>query len=290
MTGALDVLVPTCDRPESLAVTLAGLAGQAVAERVPLRVIIADQSSRPVTDHPLVQAMTRALQAGGSQVEFHQRWHHRGVAEQRAFLLDRAQADTVLCLDDDVWLRPWAAATMLTALRELQCGFVGMAVQGLSYLGDHRPEQLQAFEEWTTPVTPERVRPGDPSWRRYELHNAANPTHLAEQVGATPEDWRAYKVAWVGGCVMYDRAAIEAVGGFSFWASLPVAHAGEDVFVQLRVMQEFGGVGILPSGAIHLELATTIPDREHQAYELLDLDQELPGATGGAPGVRGRAG
>jgi GT2 family glycosyltransferase len=280
----VDVLVPTRDRPESLAVTLAGLAGQSL----PVRVVIADQSRRPVADHPLVQAMSRTLAAGGSRVEFHQRWVHRGVAEQRAFLLDRASAGAVLFLDDDVWLRPWAAATMRRALAQLQCGFVGMAVQGLSYLGDHRPEQMRAYEEWSGPVRPERVRPGDASWDRYELHNAANPAHLAEQVGATPEDWRAYKVAWVGGCVMYDRAAIEAVGGFSFWPSLPPRHAGEDVFVQLRVLQEYGGAGILPSGAIHLELATTIADRQHQAYEILDLDRGTEARR--APDARGRVG
>ena len=36
-----------------------------------------------------------------------------------------------------------------------------------------------------------------------------------------------------------------------------------------RVMARFGGAGILPSGAYHLESPTTVPDREHNASNLL---------------------
>jgi len=34
-------------------------------------------------------------------------------------------------------------------------------------------------------------------------------------------------------------------------------------------MARFGGAGILPSGAYHLESPTTLPDREHNASNLL---------------------
>jgi hypothetical protein len=69
--------------------------------------------------------------------------------------------------------------------------------------------------------------------------------------------------------VLYDRAKLDAVGGFEFWRDLPPAHCGEDVVAERRVMARFGGAGILPSGAYHLESPTTVPDREHNASTLL---------------------
>lgn len=262
----VDVLVPTRDRPDALAVTLAGLC----AQEQPLRVVVADQSTTPVADSQIVAAVVRLLESQGHEVALHRR-APRGLAEQRAFLLAQARSDTLLYLDDDVWLHPWALRLMRTALDRLGCGFVGMAVQGLSYLDDVRPHQWEPYEEWEGVVGPERVIPGSPQWARHVLHNAANLTHLAERVGATPERWRAYKVAWVGACVLYRRAALEAVGGFDFWWRLPPAHAGEDVVPQLRVMARFGGAGIIPSGAVHLELPTTVTDRRVEAYEALGL-------------------
>jgi hypothetical protein len=53
------------------------------------------------------------------------------------------------------------------------------------------------------------------------------------------------------------------------WRDLPVEHAGEDVAAQWRVMARYGGAGVLPSGAIHLEAPTTVPNREVQATDLL---------------------
>jgi hypothetical protein len=83
----------------------------------------------------------------------------------------------------------------------------------------------------------------------------------------------------VGGCVLYDRAALEAVGGFGFWRELPPESAGEDVLVQLRVMARFGGCAIFPSGAYHQELPTTVPDRRVDAPHALPLGAD-PRAAG----------
>lgn len=60
---------------------------------------------------------------------------------------------------------------------------------------------------------------------------------------------------------MYDRARLLDVGGFDLWQGLPVEHAGEDVLAQLRVMSRYGGAGVIPSGAYHQDLETTVPDR-----------------------------
>jgi hypothetical protein len=259
-----DVLVPTCDRPSGLAVTLAGLAA-----RPPQRLVVADQSAVPVAQDGAAAAMLRVLAHAGTQVSVHPRPVRRGVAEQRAFLLGQATSEAVLFLDDDVWLAPWALPLLVEALDTLRCGFVGMAVTGLSYAEDVRPHETAGFEPWDGPVRPERVRPGSEQWSRHRQHNAANPSHLASEVGATPHRWLPYKVAWVGGCVLYRTELLRAVGGFDFWERLPPGHAGEDVAVQLQVMQRWGGAGILPSGAVHLELPTTVPVRDVEAYDVV---------------------
>lgn len=267
-TTGVDVLVPSCERPHALAVTLAGIAAQT---RRDLRVVVSDQSARHVGGDPLMAAQRRILELHGTPVELHHHLPRRGVAENRAHLLDLARAPYVLCLDDDVWLESWAIARLVEAIDELDCGFVGFAVQGLSYRDDHRPHELVSFEEWPGRVVPERVRRGSPAWDRHLLHNAANPTHLAERLDLRDGEWRPYKVAWIGGCVLYRRDALLECGGFSFWPDLPREHAGEDVVAQLRVMERHGGAGLLPSGAVHLELPTTVPDRDVECYDVVGL-------------------
>jgi GT2 family glycosyltransferase len=262
----LDVLVPTCDRPVELATTLAGLAAQ--DHRFGL--VVSDQShGRPSYDTPPAQTMLRALEATGHPVRVGRHLPRRGLAEHRAALLAASSARYVLYLDDDVWLEPGALARLHEAIAQLGCGLVGAAVQGLSYLDDRRPGELAPFERWDGPPRPEVVEPGTREWDRWTLHNAANPVHLAEQHVRPGERWVPYKVAWVGGCVLYDRHVLDAVGGFDFWPELPETHCGEDVLVQQRVLAKAGGAGILPSGAYHLESPTTVPDRTVQARDVV---------------------
>ena len=73
-----------------------------------------------------------------------------------------------------------------------------------------------------------------------------------------PAEIRRYKVAWIGACGMYDRAKLLAVGGFSFWSRLPRYHSGEEVLVQNLLMPCWGGCAIIPSGAYHAEVPTTV--------------------------------
>jgi len=95
----MEVLLPTCNRLPSLILTLSGLAAQTASE---LRLVVADQSDEPAGHHPVVQALFRLLRARGGEVEYHARPQVHGIAEQRQFLLERAQADSVLYLEDDV--------------------------------------------------------------------------------------------------------------------------------------------------------------------------------------------
>ncbi|WP_350001400.1 glycosyltransferase family A protein [Pseudarthrobacter sp. WHRI 8279] len=270
----VDVLLPTCHRPAELAVTLAGLAAQAEPS---FAVVISDQSAgSPGWEHPAAAAMVRVLEAQGRPVTRLRHLPRRGLAEHRQFLLEQSSAEKCLFLDDDVWLEPGALHRLSCALDELECGFVGMAPQGLSYLEDRRPEQTAAFEAWEGPVTAERIRPGAPGFERWPLHSAANLSHISADLSLQPGQWVPYRVAWLGGCAMYRRDALTAAGGFAFWDSLPPDHAGEDVVAQWKVMELYGGAGILPSGAVHLESPTTVTDRDVEARDVV-LSQEPAG-------------
>ncbi len=260
---AVDVLIPTFRRPAALAVTLAGLLGQTWRPR---RIVVSSQTPPPEPAiGPEAETVVRVLRSRGVPVEVHRHLPRRGMAEHRQSLLDRADAPLGLFLDDDILLAPDLLERMVGALTRERCGFVGSAPIGLSYVGDVRPHQ-EAIELWDGPVRPERIEPGGPAWDRHTVHNAANLEHLRARLGDSD---RLYRVAWVGGCVLYDVGKLRAAGGFEFWRELPEVHAGEDVLAQLRVLERFGGAGLFPSGAYHLELPTTIPDRQHDAPWLL---------------------
>ena len=264
---AVDVLVPTSGRTAELAVTLAGLAAQ---DGPAFSVLVSDQSADGGSlSAPAVTAMLRVLAAQGRAVRAVRHVPRRGLAEHRQFLLDESSAPMVLMLDDDVWLEPGQLARMVDALTTLGCGFVGSAVQGLSYLDDVRPAEQEPYEPWDGPVVPEVLRRGSPATARLSLHNAANLAHVAAARAVPRDGWEAYRVAWVGGCVLFDRAALVEAGGFEFWRDLPPDHAGEDVVAQWRVMERRGGAGILPSGAVHLEAPTTVPVRDVDAPDVL---------------------
>lgn len=248
----VDVLVPTCNRPNALAMTLSGLALQ---QRSDFRLVLADQSDAPVLALPTIATLRRVIEARGSPVEWHHRTARRGIAEQRAFLLERAQARAVLYLDDDVLMEPWVLQSLVDVLESQECGFVGAFPAGLSFRNDVRPAQ-QHIEFWEGPVRPEAVEPGSYAWERRHLHRAANLYHVTQR--HAPTYARLYKIAWVASCVLYDRAKLLAVGGFEFWPRLPRYHSGEEVLVQNLLMRRFGGCAIMPSGAYHAEEPSTI--------------------------------
>lgn len=273
----IDVLIPTYGREAELAVTLSGLAAQ---EAPGFAVVVSDQSEdRTCLEEPAVRAMVRVLRMRGHPVRIERNLPRRGMAQQRSFLLGCSSAERVLFLDNDVWLEPGTLQRLDEALTWGRCGFVGAAVQGLSFLDDVRPREQEPLELWDGPPQPERVRPDSPEFRRWTLHNAANLVHVARKLDLPPGGWRAYKVAWIGGCVLFDRAKLVSSGGFDFWDDLPTGHAGEDMVAQMRVMEEFGGAGIVPSGAVHLEAGTTVTDRSTEAADVLLPPDDRPATT-----------
>ncbi len=286
MKSAIDLVIPTYNRTTALAVTLTSLCAQHFRD---FRILVSDQSDRQAPfETGEIQAVRRVLELHGQSVEFHKNLPRRGLAQQRQFLLDHVSAPYVLYLDDDLILEPYVIGRMFQAIREEACGFVGCGVIGLSYLDDFRPHE-QVVQPWPGPVQPETVLPDPQAWQRYRLHNAANLFHVQEQQGYNarllPSDdipSCKYRVAWIGGCVLYDTAKLRSVGGFEFWNDLPSAHAGEDVLAQLRVMARFGGCGLMPSGVYHQELSTTVDDRRVDAARVLSI---LNASSGSASSI-----
>ncbi len=250
--ACVDVLLPTCNRLSSLIYTLAGVASQLFKN---IHLIVSDQSSTPVEFDVVVQALVRIIRARGGMVEWHYRMPSRGIAEQRQFLLDRSTSEYVLYLDDDVFMEPWVIEQLVQTLQEEGCGFTGAFPAGLSHADDFRPDQ-EAIEYWIGPVQPEAVDPDTPAWERWQLHRAANLYHVAQRL--PPGQFLRYKIAWIASCVLYDRRKLLDVGGFSFWKRLPRYHSGEEVLVQNLLMRKWGGCGIVPSGTVYSEVASTV--------------------------------
>jgi hypothetical protein len=164
---------------------------------------------------------------------------------------------------------------LVHALRDSGCGFVGSFVNAASGVTspkpiDEPPPDID-IELWDDGVRPEVVHPGLPSWGRHRLHFAAYLHRIGARRGITKRGERLYKVAWVGGCVLFDTEKLRAAGAFDFWSELPSEHCGEDVVAQLRVMARWGGAGLVPSGAWHQEVPTTSPNRDADAPYLVDV-------------------
>lgn len=248
----IDILLPTYNRLSSLIMTLSGVASQT---RTDLRVVIADQSQEPANEEQVVRNLLRVIEARGGSVLYVHRPPVHGIAEQRDFLLQQARAETILYLDDDVLLEPWVVARLSEVLAEQRCAFVGAFPAGLSYRDDRRPQQ-QKIEYWTGRVKPEVVEHESQEWERWHLHLAANLYHVGQML--PPGESRLYKVAWISSCILYERAKVEAVGGFSFWQRLPRYHSGEEVLVQNLLMRRWGGCAIVPSGTYYSQVPTTV--------------------------------
>jgi hypothetical protein len=202
-------------------------------------------------------------------------WHHReprGIAEQRHFLLGRAEADPVLFLDDDVFMEPFVIERLLSVLEAEKCGFVGAFPAGLTFANEIRPEQ-QKVELWQGPVRPEIIEKDGPGWERWHLHRAANLHHVAQELA--PGEFLRYKIAWISACVLYSQEKLLEIGGFSFWDRLPRHHKAEDIVVQNLLMRGYGGCGIIPSGTYHAQVETTTSPEGTAEADAVELLPEL---------------
>ncbi|MFZ5509426.1 MAG: hypothetical protein ACOZCP_05155 [Pseudomonadota bacterium] len=71
-----------------------------------------------------------------------------------------------------------------------------------------------------------------------------------------------------------NRPAALAVTLTSLCAQTLGGLRGEDVLVQCRVMARYGGCGLIPSGAYHQELPTTVAERRIDAPFALADDRD----------------
>lgn len=265
-TGALDVLIPSCNRSHALALCLTALAGQTLPA---FRIVVSDQSDGfgPFATPEVLGALAY-LRAHGRAVLTLRHLPRAGLAEQRAFLLAQAEAPRCLFLDDDVLVEPDLLERLLAVLDEQRCGFAGSMAHPLARL-DAAPGPHPPIEYWTGPVEPERLRPGSAAWEREQLHQSAALFQLQKRLGLRRGLTLRYRVAWVGGCVLFDTAKLRAAGGFEFWRKLPSEHDGELAVAELQVMERDGGCGILPSGAFHLDLPSTLAPRRVDALRAI---------------------
>jgi GT2 family glycosyltransferase len=250
--ATVSVLIPTYERAASLIMTLSGVAAQTVTD---LQVVVSSQGRHKAEGSSVGRALGRVIEARGGSIE----WHHReprGIAEQRHFLLGRAEAEPVLFLDDDVFMEPFVIERLLSVLEAEGCGFVGAFPAGLTFVDDVRPEQ-QKIEYWRGPVQPEAIEKDGPGWERWQLHRAANLYHVAQKLALPPGEFLRYKVAWIAACVLYSRKKLLEIGGFSFWQRLPRYHKAEDIVVQNLLLRRYGGCGVVPSGTYHSQVGTT---------------------------------
>lgn len=264
----LDVLIPTYNRPGALSVTLASLYFQDFQN---FNIIISEQGeSNPSFECDEIKALARAFQLRGQNVSLYPNLPRRGMAQQRQFLLDKAGAPYVLFLDDDLILENFVVGSLVQAMKSERCGLVGTGTIGLNYIQDERPHE-QKIEFWEGKVEAERIIPKSEKWFRHRVHSAANLYHIQRKFQVTPEKPKKYKLAWASACVLFDREKLLQCGGFDFWKEIPREHCGEDVAAQLRVMDKFGGCGLIPCGVYHQELKTTVPNRKFNIPERIDL-------------------
>ena len=225
-------LIPTRNRPVELATTLAGLA----AQDHPFDLVISDQSDgAPSFGTPPAQTMLRVLRAAGHRVDAVVHTARHGVAEHRAALLARSTARYALFLDDDIGSSPAPSPDCTRRSTSSGAGWSGPRCRACRSSTTAAPPSSRRSSAGRGGRRPSGSRP-TPRVGPLDAHNAANPLHLAQDHVRPWERWVPYKIAWVAGCVLYDRAALDAVGGFDFWRDLPPAHCAEDVVAEPRVI------------------------------------------------------
>lgn len=278
--SSVDVLLPAGNHLESLIMTLSGIATQSLNC---FRLIVADGGETPARNSSAIQSLVVIFQVRCETVDWFHRRDNHGIAEQKDFLLGHATGDYVLFIDDNVLMEPWVLRTLVESIEKDQSGFVGAFPTSLAYVDDLRPHQ-QAIELWDDEIRPETIKPGSREWSRGELHQGANAYHVAQRI--PPGEIRQFKVAWIEGCVLYDRRKLQDTGGFGFWGLLKPEHYGEERLVQNLLMCHWGGSGIIPSGTYRASPAEPHPAED--APNALDLLDEILGREGsGKTGERG---
>jgi len=246
---SIDILFSAETSPAAVICSLSGIAGQTQSQ---FRLIVA--GTPELQANPIIQSLVRVIEARGATVDWFARPAGEALSERRAFLLAHATAQAVLVLDDTVWLAPATLRDLLTAQEQYGGGFVGAFPHDLSRMPAYPTPRAVLFDGPAQPHLPE----SDPA---AALHQGSNVYDLGLRV--PPGAVYPYAVRSIDGCVLYDRALLERVGGFG--------DTGQHAEAQLRLLEQAGGYGVVPSGAFsaipsqlrqQVTLPTPQPERE----------------------------
>lgn len=75
---------------------------------------------------------------------------------------------------------------------------------------------------------------------------------MQSRLGLTREDTRHYRVAWIGGCVLFDTAKLRTAGGFDFWPQLSVNGAAHEAGLTGAVVDAMRAPAVDLSGKLSL--------------------------------------
>lgn len=142
-TGDVCLSITTMDKPEFCVATLERIAGSAALAEAVGTVLVVDQGSRRVVDHPGYAEVAAALGDRLTVIEQRNLGGSGGFSRGMLEALDRPDADAVLILDDDVEVEPEA---LLRAIRFHRAARTPVVVGG-HMLDLHRPTVLNSFSE-----------------------------------------------------------------------------------------------------------------------------------------------
>ncbi|MCK9794998.1 glycosyltransferase [Isoptericola sp. 4D.3] len=142
-TGDVCLSITTMDKPEFCVATLRRIAGSAALAEAAPAVLVVDQGSRRVVDHPGYAEVAEALGDRLTVIDQRNLGGSGGFSRGMLEALDRPGADAVLILDDDVEVEPEA---LLRAIRFHRAARTPVVVGG-HMLDLHRPTVLNSFSE-----------------------------------------------------------------------------------------------------------------------------------------------
>ncbi|MEL7976895.1 glycosyltransferase [Isoptericola sp. F-RaC21] len=142
-TGDVCLSITTMDKPEFCVATLGRIAASVALAEAVGTVLVVDQGSRRVVDHPGYAEVAAALGDRLTVIEQRNLGGSGGFSRGMLEALDRPDADAVLILDDDVEVEP---ESLLRAIRFHRAAGTPVVVGG-HMLDLNRPTVLNSFSE-----------------------------------------------------------------------------------------------------------------------------------------------
>lgn len=216
--GGIDVNIIVNQAEETFPVVLAGLIANSF-EIALENILILDNGLIPTHNDTIDHLLTELSNRCEKTVTF-RKTELPGVASARQYLLEQSTSDYILSLDDDIFLYPNVIKDMMELIKDQDIGYViGNVVE------------VSPFRDGLT---------FHPKTDNFEARN-----HYKDDL---------YHPAYVhGGCVLYDRKKLNNFGAYRLLEGLdPKKQAGEDVWVQTKIQENYGGLSKKTLRALHL--------------------------------------